>query len=131
MRMFLDKVRRYETQPLGYWAKRYLLLADDEIEGTFDREDPIKDHIPNCEEQAQIAAGLLDPVKVYLTEYSLTATNLKAEASNELVRQLNLGAVLWCFFGHGAGFGILLWPFAPIMYLVLGFGSSQYKPVNA
>jgi hypothetical protein len=34
-------------------------------------------------------------------------------------------------FGHGTGFGILLWLFAPIMYLVLGFGSSQYKPVNA
>lgn len=34
-------------------------------------------------------------------------------------------------FGHGTGFGILLWLFSPIMYLVLGFGSSQYKPVTA
>ena len=34
-------------------------------------------------------------------------------------------------FGHGAGFGILLWLFAPIMYLILGFGSDEYKPVNA
>lgn len=33
-------------------------------------------------------------------------------------------------FGHGAGFGILLWLFAPIMYLVLGFGSSEYRPVT-
>jgi hypothetical protein len=33
-------------------------------------------------------------------------------------------------FGHGAGFGILLWLFAPIMFLVLGFGSSQYKPIR-
>jgi hypothetical protein len=105
MRMFLDKVKRYETQPLGYWAKRYLLLGDDEIEGSFDRPDPLcYDHIPSCEGQAQMAAGLLDPVKVYLTEYSLTATNLKAEASAELVRQLNIGALIWCFFGHGAGF---------------------------
>jgi hypothetical protein len=32
--------------------------------------------------------------------------------------------------GHGGGFGVLLWLFAPIMYLVLGFGSSQYRPVN-
>jgi hypothetical protein len=103
-RQFLDRLKKYETQPLGYWAKRYLLLADDEIEGSFDREDPIKDHIPNCEEQARIAAGLLDPVKVYLTEYPLTGTNLKAEASTEFIRQLNTGAVLFCFFGHGAGF---------------------------
>ena len=34
-------------------------------------------------------------------------------------------------FGHGAGYGILLWLFAPIMYLVLGFGSDEYRPVNA
>ena len=33
-------------------------------------------------------------------------------------------------FGHGAGYGILLWLFAPIMFLVLGFGSDQYKPVR-
>ena len=33
-------------------------------------------------------------------------------------------------FGHGAGFGILLWFFAPIMFLVLGFGGSEYKPVR-
>jgi len=102
-RQFLDRLKEYETRPPGYWAKRYLLLADDEIEGTFDREDPIKDHISNCDEQARIAAGLLDPVKVYLTEYRLEG-NIKPGASNEFIRQLDNGAVLFCFFGHGAGF---------------------------
>jgi len=34
-------------------------------------------------------------------------------------------------FGHGAGFGILLIFFPMIMYLVLGFGSSEYHAVNA
>ena len=34
-------------------------------------------------------------------------------------------------FEQGAGFGILLWLFPFIMFLVLGFGSSQYRPVNA
>ncbi|MCJ7797067.1 MAG: C25 family cysteine peptidase, partial [Thermoleophilia bacterium] len=105
MRMFLDKVKRYETQPLGYWAKRYLLLADDDIEGSPDRGDQLwPGHVRGCEDQARAAAGLLDPVKVYLNEYPLTGTNLKAEASAELIRQLNSGALLWCFFGHGAGF---------------------------
>lgn len=33
-------------------------------------------------------------------------------------------------FGHGAGFGILLISFPVIMFLVLGFGSSEYKPVT-
>jgi hypothetical protein len=33
-------------------------------------------------------------------------------------------------FGHGAGYGILLWLFTPIMFLVLGFGSDVYRPVR-
>lgn len=33
-------------------------------------------------------------------------------------------------FGHGAGFGVLPWLFPMIMYLVLGFGSSQHRPVT-
>ena len=32
-------------------------------------------------------------------------------------------------FGQGTGFGILLWLFSGIMYLVLGFGNYQYKQV--
>jgi hypothetical protein len=28
------------------------------------------------------------------------------------------------------GYGLLLFFFAPIMYLVLGFGSDQYRPVR-
>ncbi len=32
-------------------------------------------------------------------------------------------------FGHGAGYGILLWIFPWLMYLVLGFGSAQYNQV--
>jgi len=92
LRQFLDRVKKYETQPLGYWAKTYLLLADDEIKGSFDEPDEIRDHIPNCEEQARIGVGLLDPVKVYLTEYPLTGTSLKAQATTDLIRQLNAGA---------------------------------------
>ena len=32
-------------------------------------------------------------------------------------------------FGQGTGFGVLLWLFSGIMYLVLGFGDYQYKQV--
>jgi hypothetical protein len=34
-------------------------------------------------------------------------------------------------FGHGAGYGILLWLFAPVMFLVLGFGGDVYRNVRA
>ncbi len=34
-------------------------------------------------------------------------------------------------FGHGAGFAVLLWLFPEIMYLILGFGASEYRPTPA
>ncbi|MEO0085445.1 MAG: C25 family cysteine peptidase [candidate division WOR-3 bacterium] len=106
LRRFLDKVRKYETQPPGLWAKRILLLADDEFLGDPGRPDGIGfDHITGgCEPMAGIAAGLLDPAKVYLTEYPLEAINSKPKAAAELSAQLNSGALLWFFYGHGAGF---------------------------
>lgn len=103
LRQFLDKVKRYETQELGLWAKRLLLLGDDEYLGDpTKRESTI--HIEGCERIAPLAGNQLDLVKVYLTEYPLEAIKSKPKAEAELLRQLNLGALLWCFFGHGAGF---------------------------
>ncbi len=105
VRQFLEKVRRYETQELGLWAKRFLLLGDDEYKGS---PDPDKEeglfHIRDgCEMVASLGYGLLDIAKVYLTEYPYEG-NSKPKANAELIRQLNAGALLWCFFGHGAGF---------------------------
>uniref|UniRef100_A0A7C4GGC4 T9SS type A sorting domain-containing protein n=1 Tax=candidate division WOR-3 bacterium TaxID=2052148 RepID=A0A7C4GGC4_UNCW3 len=106
LRRFLDKVRNYETQPPGLWAKRVILLADDEFLGDPKRPDGIGfDHITGgCEAMAGIAARLLDLAKVYLTEYPLEAINSKPRAAAELLSQLNTGALLWFFYGHGAGF---------------------------
>lgn len=106
LRRFLDKVRKYETQPRGLWAKRLLLLADDEFLGDPQRPDGIGfDHITGgCEPIAGLAANLLDLAKVYLTEYPLEAINSKPKAAAELLTRLNSGALLWFFYGHGAGF---------------------------
>jgi hypothetical protein len=105
LRRFLDKLRTYETQTLGFWAKRFLLLADDEWLGTVGERDPIGfAHIGGCENVILHTRGLLDPVKIYLTEYPFTGVNDKAAARLALFEALRDGALLWCFFGHGAGF---------------------------
>lgn len=104
VRQFLDKVRRYETQELGLWAKRLLLLGDDEYLGSPDKEEGLFHIRDGCEMVASLGQGLFDVAKVYLTEYPLEAENSKPKANAELLRQLNAGALLWCFFGHGAGF---------------------------
>ncbi len=103
VRQFLDKVRRYETQEVGLWAKRFLLLGDDEYLGSPDKEEGLFHIRDGCEMIAALGQGLLDISKVYLTEYPRDGTS-KPKANAELLRQLNAGALLWCFFGHGAGF---------------------------
>ncbi len=102
-RAFLDKVRRYESQPLGSWAKRLILLADDEYLGDPSKPDGIGfAHINGCEQIANIGYSLLDPAKVYLTEYPVGQRGSGSETA--LRAELNRGALLWFFFGHGAGF---------------------------
>lgn len=103
---FVNRVKRYENQEPGFWAKRFLVLADDEWLGEPGKRDPIGFlHVSSgCEPIVDVSRGLLDPVKVYLTEYRFTNVNEKAAATRELLARLNQGALFWCFFGHGAGF---------------------------
>jgi hypothetical protein len=100
---FVEKLIRYESGPVGYWARRYLLLADDEYKSYPSDPDELRfRHIEQCEGMAVLAGNHFDLVKVYLTEFPFQGQKSKPEANRELLRQINLGALLWVFFGHGA-----------------------------
>jgi len=100
---FVDKLISYETGPAGYWTRRYLLLADDEFKKYPTDPDELRfRHIEQCEGMAGLAGNLFDPVKVYLTEFPFLGPKSKPEAESELLRQINLGALIWLFFGHGS-----------------------------
>ncbi|MGQ9708358.1 MAG: C25 family cysteine peptidase [bacterium] len=103
VRQFLEKIRRYETQELGLWAKRFLLLGDDEYQGSPDRPEGLFHIRDGCEAIARLGPTILDKNKVYLTEYS-PVSERGSKSAAELLRYLNLGCLFWCFFGHGAGF---------------------------
>ncbi len=106
-RRFVDKVIAYETGPVGFWNKRFLLLADDEFLGDPNRPDLIRfTHIDQCEAMAVLPDNLLEPVKVYLTEYPFAGTRNKPGANEALMRELNRGSLLFFFFGHGSGFDL-------------------------
>jgi len=106
-RQFVQKVIDYENKSTGYWTRRYLLLADDEYLSYPSRPDELRfRHIEQCEGMGILAGNRLDQVKVYLTEFPFMGTKSKPDASRELLRQLNLGALLWVFFGHGSAYAL-------------------------
>ncbi len=106
-RRFVDKVITYENGPVGFWNKRFLLLADDEFLGEPSRPDLIRfTHIDQCEAMAVLPDNLLEPVKVYLTEHQFAGSRNKPGANEELMRELNRGSLLFFFFGHGSGFDL-------------------------
>ncbi|MEO0079907.1 MAG: C25 family cysteine peptidase [candidate division WOR-3 bacterium] len=109
-RRFVDKAIGYETGPAGFWSKRFLLLADDEFNGdpwNPNKRDPIGfGHMEYCDNMATLAGQLLEPVKLYSSEYPYVGVKRKPLVNAELLRQINLGALLWVFFGHGSGFDL-------------------------
>ena len=104
---FVSKVMAYENEPVGFWNKRFLLLADDEFNGSGGSPDPIGfTHIDQCESMSVLPDNLLQPVKIYLTEYPYLGVKSKPGAHAELMRQMNRGGLLLAFFGHGSGFDL-------------------------
>jgi hypothetical protein len=104
-RRYFDKLVAYERGQLGFWNRRLLLLADDEIKGDWAKPDDLATtHIPANEHMADVAGTRLDPVKVYLTEYPLEEPRSKPAAQKALLDAMAEGVLIWAFFGHGAGF---------------------------
>lgn len=101
---YVSRIIEYDSRPTGYWQRRFLLLADDEFEGSANRPDPIGfGHIAYCEAMAALADNTLEPVKVYLTEYPYVGVKNKPGAHAALMQELGRGGLVLVFFGHGAG----------------------------
>ncbi|HDQ98953.1 MAG TPA: hypothetical protein ENN51_01510, partial [candidate division WOR-3 bacterium] len=104
---FVDKLVAYESAPAGLWNRRYLLVADDEWNGEWGRPDPIGfRHIEQCETMGALPGNTMDPVKVYLTEHFFAGPKNKPGARAELLRELQAGALVFVFFGHGDAFDL-------------------------
>ncbi len=103
VRDFLDKLFAYEQSDIdGIWNKRIILTADDEYathwEGT--------EHASACEAVSYIVTdSLYDRAKIYELSYlpfppHETGTT-KPLATADFIKELNKGALIGCFFGHG------------------------------
>jgi len=109
---FYQKLVNYETKhTAGFWNKRFIFLADDEYMGQGVLDGFRLEHVTNSE---NVENNLYyttnghfkqyEPVKIYLTEYPFSESRDKRKAREALISELDKGAALWCYFGHGAGF---------------------------
>uniref|UniRef100_A0A7C6AEV7 T9SS type A sorting domain-containing protein n=1 Tax=candidate division WOR-3 bacterium TaxID=2052148 RepID=A0A7C6AEV7_UNCW3 len=103
VRDFIDKVFAYEKSDIdGTWNKRIILAADDEYakgwEGIL--------HTSACEAVSYVVAdSLYDRAKVYMLSYlpfpPHDDNTVKPLATEDFIKELNKGALIGCFFGHG------------------------------
>ncbi|MEO0133497.1 MAG: C25 family cysteine peptidase [candidate division WOR-3 bacterium] len=104
MRTFLRKLQEYEKNQFIPSNKILLLLADDEYNGDLTRKDPIwRDHYGGCENIANLAGNQYLLKKIYLFDYPLLKSNDKGNVKEDLVKNINKGIGILCYFGHGAG----------------------------
>lgn len=103
VRDFIDKLIVYEQGDIdGIWNKRIIFSADDEYatgwEGT--------EHAAACEALSMVVSdSIYDRAKVYELSYlpfppHETGTT-KPLATEDFIKELNKGALIGCFFGHG------------------------------
>jgi len=103
MKIFLKKLADYEERAFIFSNKLLLLLADDEYNGDISKRDPIwRDHYGGCEQIASLAFPYLLK-KIYLFDYPLLKSKDKGSAKEDLIRTINKGIGLLCYFGHGSG----------------------------
>ncbi len=96
----VERTLAYEANPEpGMWQATVILVADDDRVGS--SCDGIR-HTDYAEELADKGMPLLfRQVKIYLTEYEPEATGDKTAAKNDFIANLNRGALITNFVGHG------------------------------
>ncbi len=104
MKIFLKKLQEYEKNQFIPSNKILLLLADDEYNGDVQRRDPIwRDHYGSCEEIANLSSNQYLFKKIYLFDYPLLKGNDKGNCKEDLIKRINKGIGILCYFGHGSG----------------------------
>jgi len=102
----VDKIRETEDPALadfGAWRNTVVLSADDDQQGS--KPDAITDHHISSESVASVILSqwpAADLRKIYLFEYPWDELYEKPEASRALINEINNGACVVNWFGHGA-----------------------------
>ncbi len=103
--IYYERMEKYFTSlPSGWWQNKITILADDELHsggyegmsgsGTFN-------HTYYSQLLQNNLSPLLDIDKVLGINYPLDEYNTKPGATNELIKRINEGRLIWTYLGHG------------------------------
>ncbi len=100
-RTVVEKIVDYESRKeRGPWQNRVILVGDDERGGVWEQNEPAYTRDMELIATHDIPPQF-DQVKVYLMEYPRNASNEKPLAREALIREINRGALLFNYIGHG------------------------------
>lgn len=104
VRDFIDKLIAYENGDIdGNWNKRIILSADDEYANGWGEGIS---HASACEAISYaVSDTLYDRAKIYMLSYlpfpPHDEKTTKPLATEDFIKEINKGALIGCFFGHG------------------------------
>lgn len=100
-RTVVEKIVGYESRKeRGPWQNRVILVGDDDWGGIWERNATVYTRDTELIARRDIPSQF-DQVKVYLMEYPRNAANEKPQAREALIREINRGALLCNYIGHG------------------------------
>lgn len=100
-RTVVEKIKDYESRKeRGPWQDRVILVGDDEWGGIWDPSNPSFTRDTEIIARYDIPS-LFNQVKIYLMEYPRDSSGEKPQAREALIREINRGAILCNYIGHG------------------------------
>ncbi|MBN2829380.1 MAG: T9SS type A sorting domain-containing protein, partial [Candidatus Cloacimonetes bacterium] len=98
--LVLDRIEEWNTSiNPGWWRNSVLFIADDDVNGFTSGEY-------YHTEQAEAASATLNrgiiSEKIYAYDYELDEYQNKPETAKDIVAQINEGALIWYYIGHGS-----------------------------
>lgn len=100
-RTVVDKIEDYESRKeRGPWQDRVILVGDDEWGGIWEPNNPSFTRDTEIIARYDIPSTF-NQVKIYLMEYPRDNLGEKPQAREALIREINRGAILCNYIGHG------------------------------
>lgn len=102
LNFYLDRVEAYLNKTnSGFWRNNFLMHSDDEKNGDTVEIVSGLDHTALSESTlTKIHDGIVT-TKIYGLEYDYDAFQNKPDARDALVEEINNGALIWYYIGHG------------------------------